>query len=125
MENIAENIEKLYEKAERYSKTTYELVRLNTIDKTSDIISSLAIVITILVIAAVFTLFINIGIALWIGQALNSNALGFFIVSGFYIIVGIIVFLKRNELIKIPLDNLIVSKLLKSKMDDNNSETKN
>jgi hypothetical protein len=125
MENIAENIEKLYEKAERYSKTTYELVRLNTIDKTSDIISSLAIVITILVIAAVFTLFINIGIALWIGQALNSNALGFFIVSGFYIIVGIIVFIKRNELIKIPLDNLIVSKLLKSKMDDNNSETKN
>lgn len=125
MENIAENIEKLYEKAERYSKTTYELVRLNTIDKTSDIISSLAIVITILVIAAVFTLFINIGIALWIGQALNSNALGFFIVSGFYIIVGIIVFIKRNELIKIPLDNLIVRKLLKSKMDDNNSETKN
>lgn len=125
MENIAENIEKLYEKAERYSKTTYELVRLNTIDKTSDIISSLAIVITILVIAAVFTLFINIGIALWIGQALNSNALGFFIVSGFYIIVGIIVFIKRNELIKIPLDNLIVSKLLKSKTDDNNSETKN
>ncbi|WNM18366.1 hypothetical protein [Flavobacterium capsici] len=125
MENIAENIEKLYEKAERYSKTTYELVRLNTIDKTSDIISSLAIVITILIIAAIFTLFINIGIALWIGQALNSNALGFFIVSGFYIIVGIIVFIKRNELIKIPLDNLIVSKLLKSKMDDNNSETKN
>lgn len=119
MESIATNIEKLYEKAEKYSKTTYELVRLNTIDKTSDIISSLAIVVTLSIIVALFTLFINIGIALWIGQALKSNAFGFFVVSGFYIIIGIIVFIKRNKLIKIPLDNLIVSKLLKSKTDDN------
>jgi uncharacterized protein YqhQ len=122
MENIAANIEKLYQKAERYSKTTYDLVRLSTIEKISDIISSLAIVLALLVIAAIFTLFINIGIALWIGQALQSNAHGFFIVSAFYIVLGIIVFIKRNTLIKNPLDNLIISKLLKSKKSMSISE---
>lgn len=115
MENIATNIEKLYEKAEKYSKTSLELVKLQTIDKTSDVISSLAVVISILLVVAIFTLFVNIGIGLWLGKLLNDYALGFFLVSGFYVVLGIIIYIFRIKLIKNPMDNLIVEKLLKSK----------
>ncbi|TDR25257.1 MULTISPECIES: hypothetical protein [Flavobacterium] len=116
MENIATDIELLYKKAEKYSKTSFELLQLNTIDKTSDVISSLSVVISISIIVAMFTLFINIGISLFIGKLLNDYAMGFFLVSGFYFIVAIIVFIFRKTLIKIPIDNLIVSKLLKDKI---------
>ena len=116
MENIATDIELLYKKAEQYSKTSFELLQLNTIDKTSDVISSLSVVISISIIVAMFTLFINIGISLFIGKLLNDYAMGFFLVSGFYFIVAIIVFIFRKTLIKIPIDNLIVSKLLKDKI---------
>ena len=116
MENIATDIELLYKKAEQYSKTSFELLQLNTIDKTSDVISSLSVVISISIIVAMFTLFINIGISLFIGKLLNDYAMGFLLVSGFYFVLGIVFYIFRKTLIKIPIDNLIVSKLLKDKI---------
>lgn len=116
MENIATDIELLYNKAEKYTKTSFELLQLNTIDKTSDVISSLAVVTSMVIIVAMFILFINIGISLLIGKLLNDYAMGFFLISGFYFIVALIVFVFRKTLIKIPIDNLIVSKLLKDKI---------
>ena len=116
MENIATDIELLYKKAEQYSKTSFELLQLNTIDKTSDVISSLSVVISISIIVAMFTLFINIAISILIGNLLGNDALGFLIVSGFYFVLGIVFYIFRKTLIKIPIDNLIVSKLLKDKI---------
>lgn len=116
MENIATDIELLYKKAEKYSKTSFELLQLNTIDKTSDVISSLSVVISISIIVAMFTLFINIAISILIGNLLGNDALGFLIVSGFYFVLGIVFYIFRKTLIKIPIDNLIVSKLLKDKI---------
>ncbi len=120
MENIATNIEKLYEKAENYTKTSIELVKLQAIDKISEIISSLAVVISIAFIVAIFTLFLNIGVAIWIGDALDNMALGFLIVSGFYAVVGLIIFVGRKSLIRVPIDNLIVGTLLKDKSRNSN-----
>ena len=122
MENIASNVELLYKKAEQYSKTSLELLKLHTIEKPSDVISSLTVVISISIIVGMFTLFVNIGISFFIGNLLGNNALGFFIVSGFYLILGIVVFIFRKSLIKIPIDNLIVSKLLKEKKFSNDLE---
>jgi hypothetical protein len=71
-------------------------------------------------------LFINIGISLLIGKLLNDYAMGFFLISLFYFIVALIVFVFRKTLIKIPIDNLIVSKLLKDKIiAENESNTNN
>ena len=119
MDNIATNFEQLYNKAVLYTKTSLELAKLKAIDKTSDIISSLAVIISISMIVAMFTLFLNIGIALWIGEILNTLSLGFLIISGFYVIVAIIVYVLRKSLIKEPIDNLIVSKLLETKNREN------
>lgn len=118
MENIANNIGKLYDKAEQYSRTSLELIKLNAIDKSSDVISSLAVVVSLTLILAVFTLFVNIGIALLIGNALNDYALGFFIVSGFYLLIAIVVYFFRKSIIKNPIDNIVVGKLMKKK-DEN------
>jgi hypothetical protein len=115
MENIATNVEKLYEKAEKYSKTNLELLKLNAIDKTSDVISSLTAVLAVAFVVAIFTLFFNIGISLLIGRYLDDYALGFFIVSGFYAILGIILFIFRKSLIEVHIDNIVVGKLLKPK----------
>jgi hypothetical protein len=52
--------------------------------------------------------------------------MGFFLISLFYFIVALIVFVFRKTLIKIPIDNLIVSKLLKDKIiAENESNTNN
>lgn len=113
MENIAENIELLYQKVEKYSKTSFELLQLSTIDKTSDILSSLAVVIVLSILSAMFTIFLNIGISLYLGDLLHNYVLGFIIVAVCYLLIGIIIYFFRKSLIKTPIDNLIVSKLLK------------
>lgn len=118
MENIAKNIGTLYNKAEQYSKTSLELIKLNVIDKSSDVISSLAVIVSLSLILAVFSLFFNIGIALLLGKAFDSYAIGFFIVSSFYLVVAIVVYLFRKSLIKIPIDTIVVAKLMKEK-DEN------
>jgi hypothetical protein len=121
MENLVTDVEQLYKKAEKYSKTSFELLQLNAVDKISDVLSSLSVIIAIAIVAAMFTLFINIGISLYIGKLLNDYALGFFIISGFYFMLGIIVLIFRNAFIKIPIDNLIISKFLKSSDKTENS----
>ncbi|MBN8567904.1 MAG: phage holin family protein [Flavobacteriales bacterium] len=118
MENIAKNIGTLYNKAEQYSKTSLELIKLNVIDKSSDVISSLAVIVSLSLILAVFSLFFNIGIALLLGKAFDSYAIGFFIVSGFYLVIAIVVYIFRKSLIKIPIDTIVVAKLMKEK-DEN------
>ncbi|MEW5677282.1 hypothetical protein ABGT15_13285 [Flavobacterium enshiense] len=121
MENIADTIETLYIKAEKYSKTSLELLKLSAIDKTTDVISSLALLICLSMVVAIFTLFINIGIGLLLGKLLDNYALGFFIISGFYVILGIVLYRFRHKLIKDPISSLVIKKLLRDKPTTNSS----
>lgn len=125
MEDITTNIDKLYQKSEQYIKTSFEIAKLKTVDKTSDIISSLATSFIMILIVALFTLFINIGIAIWLGSILENTAFGFFIISGFYLLIGILVYFNRKNLIKVPVDNLVIKKLLKSDSRENDSNNSN
>lgn len=119
MENIATNFNKLYQKAEQYSKTTLELVKLKTVDKTSDIISSITVSIIMILFVAMFALFLNIGVALWLGTILENSYSGFFIVGGLYFVFGLIVYYNRKKLIKAPVDDYIIKKLLESNSTEN------
>lgn len=123
MDNIATNMELLYQKTKEYTETSIELFRLNAIDRTADVVSSLFARLVLILIVAMFTLFINIALSLYIGKILGEMYLGFLIVSGVYLILSIIVFYFNNKLLKIPLTNLIIAKLLKKKIKKTNSNT--
>lgn len=108
-------IEILFEKAESYTKTTIELAKLNVIDKTSDVLSSL---ISRLAIAIVFVMFIflfNLGLSFWIGEILGNFYYGFFIVAAFYLLISVVLYSYKDQWIKIPVSNFIIRKMIKSK----------
>ena len=84
MEEHTSLIESLFERATEYSKTSFELVKLNVVDKTSNGLSSLAAHSIVKLIFACFMLFINLGIAFWVGDLLGKIYLGFFVVAAFY-----------------------------------------
>ncbi|MGX7668639.1 hypothetical protein [Flavobacterium pedocola] len=122
MENIADTIETLYVKAEKYSKTSFELLKLNAIDKTSDVIASLTLIICLSMVFAIFTLFVNIGLGLLLGRMLDSYAAGFFIVSGFYVVLGMVLYRFRHQLIKDPISSLVIKKLLRNDSPENSQD---
>ncbi|MFT5754559.1 MAG: hypothetical protein ACI924_001796 [Flavobacterium sp.] len=123
MDNIATNMELLYQKTKEYTETSIELFRLNAIDRTADVVSSLFARLVLILIVAMFTLFINIALSLYVGKILGEMYLGFLIVSGVYLLLSIIIFYFNNKLLKIPLTNLIIAKLLKKKIKKTNSNT--
>lgn len=115
MENIVENIELLYQKVETYSKSSFELLQLKTLDKATDLLSSLAVVCVLSMLLAMFTLFLTIGISLYLGTILEHTYLGFLCVSGGYLVIFIGLYVFRKALIKIPIRHYILSKCFNDK----------
>lgn len=106
-------IESLIEKGEQYGKTTLELIKLKTVDKSADVASTLLSWLIVIVFTVLFFLILNIGIALWIGELLGKSYYGFFIVAGFYALLALIFGIFREQFIKKPVNNSIVSQVLK------------
>lgn len=117
METIANQIEAVYNKAKNYTETSIELYKLNAIDTTADIVSSLALRFAIALVVSMFTLFVNIAISLFIGKQLGDYYLGFLIVSAFYLIMAVLIYFFSDKLIKTPIANMVIAKLLKTKKD--------
>ena len=112
MENQPNTFGSLFENASDYLETRVELLKLQAIDKSSDITSSIVSRITILIII-IFAMFIlNIGLAIWIGELLGQMYLGFFVVGGFYALIAIILHLFRNSWLKKPVSSMIIKKML-------------
>jgi hypothetical protein len=112
MNNTATPITILFEKAEDYSKTSLELFKLHAISKSADAVSSLATRLVIVIVVAFFMLCVNIGLALWIGELLGKYYYGFFLIAGCYAIIALLVYAFRYPLIKEPVSNIIITKLI-------------
>jgi hypothetical protein len=113
MENTKEDLELLFEKTADYVETKVDLLKLQTIDKTADVASTLVLVMIVALIFSIVFFILNIGVALWIGNLLGKTYDGFFIIAGFYTLIGIMIYLFKGKLFKEGLSNLIIKKLLK------------
>ncbi len=105
-------IESLIEKGEQYGKTTLELLKLKTLDKSADVVSNLVSWLIVLIFAVLFFLILNIGIALWLGELLGKSYYGFFVVSGFYALLALIFGIFRKQIVKNPVNNSIITQVL-------------
>lgn len=112
METTASLIEELVEKAETYSKTTYELAKLKSLETTTTVATSLVARLSVIVMLTLFALVLNIGIALWLGELLGKTYYGFFIVAAFYLITAIVLHFFLLRWIKKPMSDLIITQAL-------------
>jgi|SRR5690606_2022598 hypothetical protein len=118
METTGKHIESLYNKVKEYTETTIELYKLNAIEASADVLSSIVARIVFILVFALFTLFINVTISLLIGNLLGAYYWGFLIVSGFYLIIMVLLYYYNGKLIKAPITNLVIEKLLKPKRSE-------
>jgi hypothetical protein len=114
MEAVPNHFESLLSKAGDYAETKVSLLKLKVADKTSDTVSDAAAMLVILLFVMFFIFTLSIGLALLIGEWLGKSYYGFFIVAGLYGIAGIIFSINRKALVKTPVSNFIISKILKS-----------
>lgn len=112
MDNPASYIESLFEKVQAYIKTTVELTKLKLVDKTTVIAASLVSRISIIMVFAVSFFVLTLGLALFLGELLGKSYYGFFIIAGFYLVVGILFCFFLYKWIKKPVSDLIIKKTL-------------
>ena len=105
-------IESLFERAEAYGKTTYELSKLKLLKTTIIVVPSLVSRLAVIFMITLFTLVFNIGIALLLGELLGKLYYGFFIVAAFYLAVGFILHFFLHHWIKKPICELIIKQAL-------------
>ena len=112
MENKANSFEALFERAGDYFETRLELLKLKSVDKSSDAVSSFASGLAVLFIFSFSVIILSIGLALWLGELIGKSYYGFFIIGGAYLIIGFIVYLFRKQLIKSAVANSFIDKVL-------------
>lgn len=112
MSNRIGLIELLFERVEEYGKTTYELSKLKLLKTTTVVAPSLISRLIVVFVILLFTLFFTMGVALYLGELLGKLYYGLFIISAFYLIVGIVFYFFLHKWIKKPISNLIIKQAL-------------
>jgi uncharacterized membrane protein len=113
METPASVVESLFEQAETYSKKTFELSKLKSVETASNVAASLLTKTGVVVMMSLFVIVLSIGIALLLGELLGKIYYGFFIVAAFYLLAGGVLHHFLHGWIKTPVSNFIIRQTLK------------
>ncbi len=113
METPGDLIELLFERAEKFGKTTLELTKLRALNTTTIVVTTLVTKLSVIVMVSICLLVLNIGIALFLGEILGKKYYGFFIVAAFYFIAAIVFYFFMHGWIKKPIFDLIIRQALK------------
>lgn len=110
------SIETLFKKTGDYVETKIDLLKLQAVDKTSEVTSSLVSNIVIGVLGMMMLIIFNIGIAFYLGEVLGRIYYGFFLVSAFYMLLTVLLYVFRKDWLKGPVQDQMIRKLLNSKL---------
>ena len=113
MEEQQHDIDILLSDAGDYIETRTTLWKLKGIESLSDVSGELVSGLALIGIASLVVLIFSIGLALLIGYWLGESFYGFFIIGGFYAIVGLLFYAFRGQWLKEPFSNLLIRKILK------------
>jgi hypothetical protein len=105
----------LFERAEDYTKTSIKLLKLNAVDKSAEIVSSLFSMLVVSMTVVLSIIIISLGVALWLGKLLGDTSYGFFIIGAFYMLLAILLRIFREQWLKYPISNSIINQMMKQK----------
>ena len=112
MEDEGKMFRTLLERAEEYSKTNYELLKLKTVDTLSDGASTAASKVVASFFFVLFIIMLSIGLALLIGDLLGKGWYGFMVMAGVYAVLGSILFFFKHNWLKERVNKSIIKQFL-------------
>ncbi len=120
---MIDELKNLVSELRDYYAVRKNIVKLKTAENLSETTSN-AIAYTVLAIIGLFVLlFFSVTLALGLGWALGNNFWGFLIVTGLYVAAGAFIYLRKEQVIRIPILNAILKSLFKGeRLTDGTSE---
>ena len=113
MKSFVHHIQDLFTSTTDLAEAKWKLYKIRVAQKMAEKMTSFVAVIFIAFFMFTALLILSVGAAYWIGSGTGNTRDGFFIVGGFYLLLGLLIYIFRNAWIKRPLSNKIVRKLVK------------
>lgn len=106
------NFEALLERAEDFTRTNIELIKLKAVDKISDNTSAAVVKIVAIFFFILFFIMISVGLSLWLGEVMGKAWYGFMTVAGFYGILFAVLFFAKHSWLRRIIGNSIIKSML-------------
>jgi len=107
------NIEEVTKNLKTAVQTNIELLKLEVVERTSVIGSSLLIALLVGFFVFLFILFGSITAGFLLSNCFDDAAIGFGLVSGFYLLITLLILIFRKRCIEIPMRNKIIRSIFK------------
>lgn len=120
MEKAFAKAEELAGTIKEYVNNRIESVKLNAAEKSSAVMANVIAGAIVAVVFIFFIVFASVALAFGLGEWLGKTWAGFLIVAGLYFLVGIIVWLARTKIIRLPIMNAFIQQLIKTEDDEEN-----
>ena len=104
-------LEELTDNFKKYVTTSYELIKLEATERTSVVGSAIISNLLIGVAGTMFVLFLSLTAGFYLSSKIGDSYSGFAIVTGFYLIVAIILKVGKKKMVEMPLRDTIVRKV--------------
>jgi hypothetical protein len=114
-QNLKEDAKDILNHAGDYAETFYKLSLIRLTKKISDVASGLVNSVLIFFISLCILLFISVAGAWWLGDVVDSRALGFLLIAVFYMLIVIILILMRKKIISPFIRNTLIRKFYEEK----------
>lgn len=117
MEKTSTLINNIYSGTTDYIRLQTRSAKLEIYERVTNLIESGISASVILLLGLFSFLFLNFGVALWLGDLMGSNRYGFFAVGGFYVVVLGLYVLLKDQVGKNKVRNMVLLKVSKTHKD--------
>ncbi|MBK8698188.1 MAG: phage holin family protein [Saprospiraceae bacterium] len=111
-------VESMIEQLKAYANTRVSQVKLSMAEKVSKLAAEMIAMLMAALVFFLFLVILSIAAAIFIGQWLENMWLGFVIVAGVILVVGLILWLSKDRLLRIPIMNKLIEALFEPEEDD-------
>ena len=98
--------------AKAYGEQQVRLVKLDMAERFSKVTSGLALLMVLFILALFILLLLSIAAGLYLGNIWNSYATAFLALSGFYVLVGLVLIVFKKSLIINPILSVVLNEML-------------
>lgn len=108
----------LFEEVKEYISVRSKIFSLQVAESAATFVSNLVSNGAAFLFFIIFFVFASIGLAFLVAQWVGNTAGGFFIVAAFYLLIGIVIWMIKDNYIERPLTNIFIKNLFKGKEED-------
>jgi uncharacterized membrane protein len=98
-----------FEYARHYIKQQGDYIRLEAAERISKTTSAMVTALVLGIFSMLVVIMLSLAAAFWLGSAIVSYALAFVIVSGFYCVLGLVMYAFRRQFVTIPTLRLVLN----------------